>query len=510
MKITKIFGQKPLTSNAVKAAILCLPLIGFGCSSLSIGPQPSAEIPRIESEHNLALADLVELQARVQAPDGAAWASWLQDPRLAELIEEAYSANPSIEAQRLAVKQSRELMRISRATLLPSLDANASARRSATSVAPSTTIYGNDYSLGLSSAWEADIWGRNRAGFAASRADLIGQEISLEATKLSFAGAVAQTWYLVLESHLQLALSRRDLIRSQESLNTVERRYENGLSSSRDLRLSRSSHDSLRAVSLTREQSLGEAVRSLEVLLGRFPAAQEFDLAAEPGDFTDQELMAAVGPVQFNHVLRNETALKALIGARRPDLLVEEARILAASLRYGQAKKALLPTINLTASISNSVDDIGDLLDFDRLAGNILASLLQPIYRGGRIDAELAQIEVQYRLAANSYASALLTAFQEVENAMAAEKFLSARRDALARAADEALEAENLVRREYSNGLATIFELLDAQSRTISAQSQYLGTSRAWLANRVDLHLAFGGPIPTSLLTNSVEGEGGA
>ena len=105
----------------------------------------------------------------------------------------------------------------------------------------------------------------------------------------------------------------------------------------------------------------------------------------------------------------------------------------------------------------------------------------------------------------------MIDAYEEAENTLAAERLLAAREAARKVAFEEAEAAETITERRYARGAATIFELLDAQSRRISAESQFITASRERLANRVRLYLALGGDFPRAPRTAEGDAiEGGA
>ena len=162
-------------------------------------------------------------------------------------------------------------------------------------------------------------------------------------------------------------------------------------------------------------------------------------------------------------------------------------------MRASQARKALLPRLTLTGTADLGGPDIEDLLDVDTLVARLIGNVAQPIFRGGSLRAEVTRQEAVARERLASYANAALFAWQEAENALEAEILLADREAALEEAAEEAARAEELAERQYNNGLRTIFDLLDAQARRITSESQYLTASRQRVSNRVQLYLAIGG-----------------
>ena len=291
---------------------------------------------------------------------------------------------------------------------------------------------------------------------------------------------VAQSWFSLIEARLQRELAERDTEARESNLRVTERRYERGVASSLDVRLSRSALGSSQANLALRQRLEQEASRALEVLLGRYPGAE---LAAADSLPDLPELAGAGAPSDLL--------------ARRPDLLASEARMNAAGLRARAARKQMLPQITLTSNINTSGPVLADLVDPERLAGNLVGGLLQPLFQGGRLLANSKRARAAAQAAIFNYAQTVLVGYQESENALAAEELLASREDALRMAYEEAAAAEELTERRYASGAATIFNLLDAQTRRISAESQYIQAQQQRVSNRVLLYRAIGGDFMT-------------
>lgn len=422
------------------------------------------------------------------------WVAAFNDPQLYALIDEAMRHNNNLLAAAENMKAAMASAHIARANLLPTLGASANASRNAIVTSPSVAaqsgggtttvnkrVYLNNYSLGAQLSWEADLWGRLLDETKASYRDARASLQDYRAARLSIAGAVAQAWYRLIDARLQRELAERDVAGRQSNLRVTDRRYERGVASSLDVRLARSALGTSQANLAFRQRAEKEAERALEVLLGRYPAAEVNAAQSLP------ELHALSG-----------AGAPADILARRPDLQAAEARMQSAGLRAREARKQLLPQITLSSQIGTSGPNLSDLVDPERLAGNIAAGLLQPLFQGGRLIANSKRARAAAQAALLDYAQTALQAYQEAENAISAEKYLAERESALKTAYEEAAAAEDLTERRYESGAATIFNLLDAQTRRISAESAYIDATQQRLSNRVALYLAIGGDFKTS------------
>lgn len=426
------------------------------------------------------------------APTGD-WVAAFDNEPLRGLIVEALENNNDLRAAAANLEQARAGARIARADLLPQINANFNAARNAIVVDPTTAaqagggaaaetsrIFINNFRLGAQTSWEIDIWGRLIDETRASYKDARAAFADLAGAELSIAARTAQAWFALIEARQQRELAERDVTARERNLRVTERRYERGVASSLDVRLSRSALGSSRASLAMRTQLEQEAARALEVLLGRYPAAELEAAASLP------RLPALSG-----------TGAPGEILARRPDLLAAEARMEAAGLRARAARKQLLPGITLSNNVNTSGPDISDLVDPQRLAGNVAAGLFQPLFQGGRLLANSKRARAAAEASLYNYVQTVLGAYEEAENAIAAETLLAAREDALRLAFEEAAAAEDLTERRYASGAATIFNLLDAQTRRIQAESQYIQAQQQRVSNRVQLYLAIGGDFLT-------------
>jgi NodT family efflux transporter outer membrane factor (OMF) lipoprotein len=456
------------------AAVLSL----TACQTIrDFGPEPTvtdvtAEVPVKPDWVELAPNDLPSTD----------WVADFQSPALTSLVDTALEKNPTIGQNLAQLEAALASIRTSRADLLPTLNFSSSITRSRGGNDFNTDS--TNYSLGFSSGWEVDLFGRIRdrvnsseMGAAASSADLAG-------VRLSIAGQVGQTWFNIIEADLLVDLSRREIKTQERALRLTQRRFDNGLSGSSDVRLARSSVANAKALQATRLQTRDQLIRSLKVLLREYPdAAMDIpsDLPLLP------TLTGAANP--------------AYLLQKRPDVLAAERRIAQAGLNVDVARKALYPSLNLTGSVSeqqlssdgNPNFDLLDLFDLQEMAKRLTAQLTAPIFQGGRLDAQIESQKAVLRQRIESYVSTVLTAYQEVENALDAEGRLAEREAALRESLSEAQQAEDRLETRYVEGLATILQLLDAQTRRLNAEGQLIGARAERLNNRVRMQVAFGG-----------------
>lgn len=418
-------------------------------------------------------------------PVGAAWWESFGSPGLIEAVNEALQNNLDLHAAAARLEAAAAEARVAGAALWPTLGASFNAQRQQQNFIglpiPGArggvlTARFNSFGVGLNTSWELDLWGRVRAGKRAALAEVQASEASLAALRQSIAAQTAKAWLAALEAQRQVDLSRRTVRSYELTARQTRARYARGLRSALELRLASNTLASAQAVLHQREAARQRAVRQLEILLGRYPAGRldtEADFPKLPGEVP--------------------AGLPSDLLQRRPDVLAAERRLAAADARLWQAKASLFPRLSLTASGGTSSSDLSDLVSSQFKVWTLAGNLAQPLFEGGRLRAGVALADARARQAVADYLQTALTAFAEVESALASEQFLAERERSLAEAAAQAQAALRLANDRYARGLESFLSVLESQRRAFDAESQLLAARRLRADNRVDLHLALGG-----------------
>ena len=430
---------------------------------------------------------------------GTWWTSF-DDPALSEIVALALEQNHDLQAAAARVGQAVERAKVAGAERWPSVNAGLNATRQRQNFVGfpipggggdvlSTTSTRVGASLDVS--WEADLWGRLRAQTRAAIADLDATRADYRGGRLSLSGQTAKIWFAVAEASEQVELARRSAESFRGLTEYVRARFEKGVRPALDLRLAISNQASAEAALEARLRQLDASVRQLEVLLGEYPSAR---LLAR---FPAGALPETPPPIP--------TGLPAQLVGRRPDLVAAERRLAAADQRGLSARRALYPRLTLTASGGTVSDQLKDLLDGDFKVWSLAGGLLQPVFQGGRLRAQVRLADASSDQLFEEYAAALLDAFAEVETSLAAEQYLARQEEHLTEAALQFRAAERLSEERYRNGVGGYLDVLDSQTRAFLAQSNLLELRRLRLDNRVDLHLALGGDFasePTTAATD--------
>jgi NodT family efflux transporter outer membrane factor (OMF) lipoprotein len=403
------------------------------------------------------------------------WLKDFQDPRATSLAQEALRHNQDLQSAAAQLRVSRELTLQARAELLPRLRAGGSGGLS-DSDASSTRNYG----LSLGASWEPDLWGRLRDLNRAVAGDFDAAVAEFRGAQLSLVAATVKSYCNVISAQQQWVLAETTRDSFEKNLRIIERNYKSGVPNVRalDVQLGRSNVSQAQRTEKARELERDDAIRSLEVLLGRYPAT-----AIKPG---------AELPQVNQRVL---TGWPASLIERRPDLQAARARLQASAYRASAAKKSLLPNFSLLGNASVGGPRLSRLLDPAELVSTVTANFTQALYAGGALESEVRAAVERNRALIHDYAQRSLVAFREVESAIAAEESLREQEVFLKKEVEQAALAERQAERDYSEGIdgVDILSVLESQRRANNARSALIRLQNERLQNRVDLYLALGG-----------------
>ena len=414
-----------------------------------------------------------EAQLAPASPLAAWWQRW-DDAPLHALIEHALQASPTVRQAQAALRQARAQVEVQTANLSPGLDASTSAQRSR-----ANNQSGNRFQAGLDARWEWDVWGRLEAGVEASQAEAQASQANLAQTQVTLAAEVALQYINLRSLQTRLEIAQRNLASQHETLQLTDWRVQAGLSSALVSEQARASTEQTAAQIPQLHSSLAQARHRLAVLTGQAPAALD-------------TLLADARPIP-QPAADLARALPAETLRQRPDVYMAEERIRAALARVAQADAARYPSFRLGGSIGLSALTLGTLGTGAAVANALLASVSVPLLDGGAARAQVQVQEAALEQARIAYQATVLTALQEVEDALVA---LQGDRERLARLQAAAQAAENaalFAQQRYRSGLIDFQSVLETQRTLLSTQDSVASTAASMAANHVRLYKALGG-----------------
>ena len=401
------------------------------------------------------------------------WLAGFSDPQLSALVDEALAHNPDLRISATRVEQAAEYVNLAKSALYPAINLLGTGGVKSGGGDLSSAIQG----VALPVSWELDLWGRLRYARNAAEEDARSVQADFAYARQSLAAAVARSWFTCSETWLQRQIAGEMVQSAEQLLALAEIRHRVGAGSEQDVALARASLGTLRDGAKQIELAHQQAIRALELLVGRYPGVE----LETRGDLT-----ALPGPVPVGMPL-------AML-ERRPDLVAAERRIAAAFNRVGEAKAARLPKITLNASVASMTSEVIQMKeDYDNPTSGAGARLVAPVYQGGALVTQVEIRTLEQKEAVAAYAASALKALGDVENALAAGGNLTERELLLQRAVTDNRRALELVETSYRTGRADMravqSQLLDLQSARLSL----LRVQSEQLSQRVNLHLALGG-----------------
>jgi len=457
----------------------------------SVGP---AYHPKTAGE--LGVPDDWSVTAAPSSEDLTAWWRRFDDPVLTQLVEQAAATNLDLAQSIARLRQAREALVVSGASLLPTLSGSGSYGRSeplrgggTTQTLPDGTVTtsgagGRDsFSLGLDASYQLDLFGGVRSGVAASRADYEAAGFDYATTLLSVESEVARNYVLARAYQAQLENGRASLTIQDDNLEIAGFRVQAGLVSSVDVEQARASRAQTAASLPQIEQQYNAAVSRLAVLTGQAPGALKPMLA--------QARPIPTGPGQI------AAGIPADILRQRPDVRSAERNLAAATAQIGVTRAQLFPALNLSGGISANAANLGSI--FDTITGSLFAGISQAIFNGGRLNAQVRSSRAAADAAFAAYKSSVLTALEDVENAIVALQTATVREAQYGIALDAAENSALLARSQYRSGLTDFTTLNTQEAALISARNGIVQARSDKATALIALYVALGGGWDSSV-----------
>ncbi|WP_336335217.1 efflux transporter outer membrane subunit [Pseudomonas putida] len=459
-----------MSHGKLKAAVaLALAMVG-GCSLIPDYERPSAPVA---SEWHAPRAETGAVLP---------WGTFFKDLQLKALIGDALQHNRDLRVALLNIEKARAQYRISRADLLPSIDATVSGNSQRTPAdlsADGRTGTSHRYDAGVGFAsYEVDFFGRVRSLNAQALESYLQTIEAQRSAQIALVAEVANAYYQLQADMQLLELSKQTLDSQQQSYLTTRSSYQEDVATELDLSQAESTVRSAQA-SQAKYQRLVEQDRNALVLLVGKPLAPE-----QMAECTSEVLaLGAALPA----------GLPSQVLTQRPDILAAEHALKAANANVGAARAAFFPSISLTASAGSASRQLGDLFSGGQGAWSFVPSINLPIFNWGRNQANLDVAKVQTSIEVANYQKAIQVAFQEVADGLAARRELDNQVTAQALLVKANTRSYSLAEQRYETGVDTYLNSLDAQRNLFASQQELVSTQLARSQNLIALYKALGG-----------------
>ncbi len=461
-----------MKTSRLSAAVV-VALMGLsGCSLI-----PDYQRPEAPVEQTWDMPVAAQANAR-----RVSWQEFFQDDVLKDLIGQSLANNRDLRVAALNIEKAQAQYRISRADLLPSI--NASGSGNSQRVPGDLSMTGNNeithqYSAGVGfTAYELDFFGRIRS---LNQQALEGYFATVEAqrsVKVALIAEVASAYFQLQADQQLLAISRQTLTSQQDSYALVKSSYDQLVATELDLSQAESTVRTAEAAQARYERQVAQDKNALVLLVGK-PLAPEYFAAIEFDALHVKEQL----PV----------GLPSDLLMYRPDILAAEHDLKAANANIGAARAAFFPSITLTASAGSASADLGQLFSGGQGAWSFVPSINIPIFNAGRNKANLDVAKVQSSIEVANYQKAIQVAFREVADSLVARDSLDTQVLAETRLVQANRRNYELADSRYKEGVDTYLNSLDAQRNLFSSQQSLVTTKLSRINNLVSLYKALGG-----------------
>jgi len=443
--------------------VVFLPLIFAGCT---LGPKYVR--PAVQPPANF----YTEQQATAASAADMAWWDLFKDPVLQDLIREALKNNYDLQLALARVEQERALVGVSRSQYYPQVGYGASISGQQALTTPNHTYYAYSFSA----LWEIDLFGRIRKLNEAQRAVYFSTEEARRDVRLVVLSDVAQGYFQLRALDEQLEIARRTVKSFGETLDLFQRKFEGGAASGLEVGRAQGALSNVAATIPDFERQIIAQENALNLLLGRNP-----------------------GPIARGAALADQydppdvpAGLPATLLERRPDLREFEQNLIAANANIGVAKANFFPTISLTGLFGGVSPQLSELTASGK-AWSIAGNLAGPIFTGGRLKNEYRASLAVRDQAKISFEKAVTQAFGEVSTSLSAHQQLGKAYREQLKSVEAYRDSVRLSFTRYDSGLASYFEIVDAQLQLYPVESSSVSYDLGRKLAMVDLYRALGG-----------------
>jgi multidrug efflux system outer membrane protein len=410
------------------------------------------------------------------SPVNLKWWELFDDPVLASLVTNALQGNKDVLIAASRIEEARAFLGFTRADLFPRLDIEGDASRgnlAGITRAPSTN---DNFYIAPVLSWEVDFWGKFRRATESARAELLASEYALRTVQISLISEVISTYFLLLDYHQRLEISRRTLDSRIKSLEIIQLRFDYGIIPELDVNQAQILKEVAAAAIPLYERLIGKTENALSILLGRLPDT------IQKGTPLQQQTIPPDIP----------TGLPSSLLTRRPDIMQSEYLLQAQNAKIGVAQALRLPAIQLTGRYGGASDEL-DSLTSGGAAWSAGGTLVGPLFDFNQ-SAQRVEIERERtRQALLAYENTVLLAFREVEDALLEIETYREEIAATERRTKAARNATSLSRKRYDKGATSFLEVLDNERILFDVELELSQIQQDYLNSYVKLYKALGG-----------------
>lgn len=439
------------------------------CTSQQVASPPAHSLPD-------GFVEAVPAHSSVW-PNQQWWRGFGSTP-LNELIAEADRANADIAIETAAITAADAAVRVAGGALLPTAGLSAGANRQVSAVTKSpNSRYSNSFSTTLTASYEVDFWGRNHSLVEAASQTALASRFQRDTLVIATEASVADTWFTILDQQDKLRMAERNVAVAQHVLDVIKARHDVGTATALDLAQQENVLATQRAAVPAIQQTLATNRHALAILLGRLPEA----------------LPSLNGTLEGIKLPLVQPGLPSDLLKRRPDIQAADAQLASAQAIVVADRAALYPSITLTGSGGVASTALNTLFNPSSTVASLGAGLTQPILDGGLARATLDQQNGLYAEQVATYRKTVLTAFGDVEDALAEVADTTEQERLQGIVVDTAQRAQTIAEAQVREGTVDITSVLTAETTLFNAESTLADDRLNALKAIVALYQALGG-----------------
>jgi multidrug efflux system outer membrane protein len=454
-------------SPGVIIVISLVSLFFQGCTTVG----PDFTLPEVETPDQFRYAPVGD----AKTTSDLKWWELFEDPILFEMVKTALENNKNVKIALSSIEQSRAELGFYKADEYPMIGIQGGLSTGNFSGARSVDTNSNIY-LAPMLNWELDFWGKFKRSTEAARERLLASEYGMRTIQIGLITEVVSTYYLLLDYHQRLAISKETLISRDKSLNIIQQRFDKGIIPELDLNQAQIQKE-IAAGSIPKyERFIGKAENALSILMGQLPRE------IQQGDSLDQQTIPPFIP----------DAIPSRLLERRPEIGEALALLKAQNEQIGIAVAERFPAISLTGLLGVASSDLGVITSSGGM-WSVGAGLLGPLYD---FDKSKRRVDIQTELTKQAvfrYENIVLIAFTEVEDALVEVETYQRELEAARQKVAAAQNANLLSFERYDKGVSSYLEVLDSERTLFSVQLERSELKRNYFNSYVKLYKALGG-----------------
>lgn len=426
----------------------------------------------------------------IDEADLAKWWMRLNDPALSSLIDQAIANNLDIVQAQARLRQARESLRQAHAAFLPQVSGSASGGKNYRSQSGGTRVddsgnvistgasnWSSSYSVGANASWQIDLFGELSRSAEAARADLAASGYDLANVRMTIISELVTNYVQARLAQEQLRVARETQAIQQDNYKIADWRLQAGLVSSLDEQQAKAQLAQTNATIPQLEASLKGSLNRIAVLTGQ-----------APGEATRTLETPAPIPAASTQIA---TGIPADTLRQRPDVRSAERALAAATARIGVAQAQLYPSLGISGNLGTTSNSFKDL--FSLITGGVFANVAQTIFDGGRLASQVRSQKAAADAAFAAYKQSVLTALEDVENAMASLTSARLRKTEFATAYEASNNAAIMARSQYQSGLIDFQTLSTTENTLLSARNSLASAQSDEALAIAQLYNALGG-----------------